>query len=312
MPAVEPMRLERVLVVHEPGTVDPAPAWELALALARRSGASVTVLGVARPPSTKWIELSGLPPDRLAQLPQEELHEGLAGLARSAPPDIEVRVETTSGVAFAEATRAVLREHYDVVAVPAPPGSVGSTAQHLIRKCPAPVWVVRGAPPSLPARIAVAIDADPEVQHRCFDRKLADTALALAALCESELHVLHGVAPTPSPHTMRYRAGLSEAEVGALLDRLRAKRRQWLEALLGGRTPGPQGCLVRVLDAEPVVEIPAELARLAIDLLVLGTIGRSGLAGFLIGNTAEDMLRRADCSLLALKPDGFLSPVAPA
>jgi nucleotide-binding universal stress UspA family protein len=238
-----------------------------------------------------------------------ELRDGLAGLGPSATDGVEVRVETSSGAPFAETIRAVLRDRHDLVAVPGARGSLGSTAQHLIRKCPAPVWVMRGAAPSLPARIAVAIDADPEAQHRSFDRKLAATALGLAALCGSELHVLHAFAPTPSPHTMRYRAGLTEAEVGALVERLRAKRQHWLETLLAGRTPGPQGCSLRVLDGEPLVEIPAELARLSIDLLVLGTTGRTGLAGFLIGNTAEDLLRRADCDLLAVKPEGFESPV---
>jgi nucleotide-binding universal stress UspA family protein len=31
----------------------------------------------------------------------------------------------------------------------------------------------------------------------------------------------------------------------------------------------------------------------------------------LIGNTAEEILRRVDCSVLALKPDGFQSSLKP-
>jgi hypothetical protein len=42
----------------------------------------------------------------------------------------------------------------------------------------------------------------------------------------------------------------------------------------------------------------------------MGTIGRSGVPGLLIGNTAERMLSAVDCSILALKPEGFVSPVA--
>ena len=41
----------------------------------------------------------------------------------------------------------------------------------------------------------------------------------------------------------------------------------------------------------------------------MGTVGRHGLSGILIGNTAEDILSNVDCSVLALKPDGFVSPV---
>ena len=46
-----------------------------------------------------------------------------------------------------------------------------------------------------------------------------------------------------------------------------------------------------------------------IDLLVMGTVCRTGIRGFFIGNTADGMLRRVDCSLLTVKPDGFISPV---
>lgn len=42
----------------------------------------------------------------------------------------------------------------------------------------------------------------------------------------------------------------------------------------------------------------------------MGSVGRSGIAELLIGNTAEEMLRRTDCSILALNPPGFVSPVA--
>jgi hypothetical protein len=33
------------------------------------------------------------------------------------------------------------------------------------------------------------------------------------------------------------------------------------------------------------------------------------VAGLLVGNTAERMLDRVECSLLTIKPEGFVSPV---
>jgi nucleotide-binding universal stress UspA family protein len=45
------------------------------------------------------------------------------------------------------------------------------------------------------------------------------------------------------------------------------------------------------------------------DLIVMGTVARTGLGGLLIGNTAESVLQRVDCSVLAVKPEGFVSPV---
>ena len=50
-------------------------------------------------------------------------------------------------------------------------------------------------------------------------------------------------------------------------------------------------------------------AQLDADLVVMGTVGRTGIAGLFIGNTAEMVLEQVQCSVLAVKPAGFVSPV---
>jgi universal stress protein E len=44
-------------------------------------------------------------------------------------------------------------------------------------------------------------------------------------------------------------------------------------------------------------------------LVVLGTVGRQGISAALIGNTAEHVIDKLNCDVLAIKPDGFVSPV---
>ena len=56
-------------------------------------------------------------------------------------------------------------------------------------------------------------------------------------------------------------------------------------------------------------EIPALARQLEVDLIVMGTVARTGIPGFIIGNTAEAILNQIECSVLALKPGGFVSPV---
>ena len=60
---------------------------------------------------------------------------------------------------------------------------------------------------------------------------------------------------------------------------------------------------------EPEAVIPEFVVAEGIDVLVMGTVARSGIPGLLIGNTAERVLRRLPCSVLTVKPDGFVSPV---
>jgi len=55
--------------------------------------------------------------------------------------------------------------------------------------------------------------------------------------------------------------------------------------------------------------IPELVKHKDIDLIVMGTIGRTGIPGMIMGNTAERLLDRVECSILAIKPEGYISPV---
>jgi nucleotide-binding universal stress UspA family protein len=66
---------------------------------------------------------------------------------------------------------------------------------------------------------------------------------------------------------------------------------------------------VYMLKGEPGHWIPELASKLGVGLIVMGTVSRSGVAGLLIGNTAERILRQVDCSVLTVKPDGFVTPV---
>jgi nucleotide-binding universal stress UspA family protein len=54
--------------------------------------------------------------------------------------------------------------------------------------------------------------------------------------------------------------------------------------------------------------IPAYVTQHAIDVVVMGTLARTGVPGLIIGNTAERVLRQLKGSVLALKPPGFRAP----
>jgi nucleotide-binding universal stress UspA family protein len=56
--------------------------------------------------------------------------------------------------------------------------------------------------------------------------------------------------------------------------------------------------------------MPAFIEAEGIDLVVMGTLSRTGVAGLIAGNTAEKVFYSADCSVLAVKPPDFVSPVA--
>ena len=60
---------------------------------------------------------------------------------------------------------------------------------------------------------------------------------------------------------------------------------------------------------DPGQVVPVFVKNNKIDLIIMGTVARTGIQGFLIGNTAESILEKVNCSVMAVKPDKFISPV---
>ncbi len=60
----------------------------------------------------------------------------------------------------------------------------------------------------------------------------------------------------------------------------------------------------------PFVEIVQYAKRNEVDLIVIGTHGRTGLAHAMIGSTAERVIRKAPCPVLTVRPEGhdFIMP----
>ena len=58
----------------------------------------------------------------------------------------------------------------------------------------------------------------------------------------------------------------------------------------------------RIRIGRPSEEILAEIHDRAVDLVILGTHGRSGLERFMLGSVASDITRDARCSVIIVPP----------
>ena len=65
-----------------------------------------------------------------------------------------------------------------------------------------------------------------------------------------------------------------------------------------------------LIKGDPRKKIPAFAEEIKADLVVMGTVARTGISGFFMGNTAETILNQLNCSVLAIKPPGFITPVS--
>lgn len=227
---------------------------------------------------------------------------------------VQVNGKVLSGTPFLEIIREVLRNEHDLVMIAAEDKGglkemlFGSTAMHLMRKCPCPVWVVKPDQPKRYTRILAAVDPTPQdgVQN-ALNNKIMELATSLAHWERSELMIIH-TWTVIGESRLRQRS-LPEREVDKLVRETRDTHKRWLTALLGKHHLEDLQYQVYMLKGEAGKLIPSLAKAQEVDLIVMGTVSRSGVAGLLIGNTAEKILQQVDCSVLTVKPDGFISPV---
>jgi nucleotide-binding universal stress UspA family protein len=237
--------------------------------------------------------------------------EALAAPFRAA--GVPVRTSVEQGTGFIEVIRMVLKEGHDLVmkGADAAPGAVFTGVDmHLMRKCPVPVWIMKDETTPKVSRVLAAVDPDPQDPVRdALNHMVMDLGTSLAARDGADLHVVN-VWRLQEEHALRTgRFRMKPAEVDALVGRAQTLSRERLDALIADYDIGPADCEIAHLKGIAGDVIPDYLATHDIDTIITGTIGRTGVSGFFIGNTAETILSRVTCSVIALKPQGFTSPV---
>jgi nucleotide-binding universal stress UspA family protein len=219
------------------------------------------------------------------------------------------------GTPFLEIIREVLRNEHDLVMTTAEGRGglrerlFGSTAMHLMRKCPCPVWVLVPSQPVEHTRILAAVNPAPvDEEESAVNIKIMDMATALARRQQCELAVVH-TWTFPVERSLRSGYNVASSELDRWLSQARDLHRRRLTELLQPYPLEDLRAQVYMLKGEPGQLIPELAAKLGVGLIVMGTVSHSGVAGLLIGTTAEKILRRVDCSVLTVKPDGFVTPV---
>lgn len=222
--------------------------------------------------------------------------------------DLEIRYETLLGEPFVEIIHAVQQEGYDLVISGTRGRSgwkdffVGSTAKRLVRKCPSAVWIVK-AEHADPPRVILAPSDFSEVS-----RKAVLHGLWLAEKANAEFHVLHVIDSKDVPDDLMEQL----AESGSVREEINQEATQRMEAFMESLGRDTKMVQCHLSWGDPWKEIDRIATKHHTDLITMGTVGRSGIKGVLLGNTAERVLDTCDCSILTFKSDDYVSPILPA
>jgi nucleotide-binding universal stress UspA family protein len=317
-------RFSNILLVLDERT-DYSAALKRGTALASENQARLTVCTVVDTvPSELRMGVIGITPREVLDVVTAEKRSWLEDTVRPvATAGVSIDGKVLIGKPFIEIIRQVLRYDHDLIIKSAEPGNdlreilFSSTDKHLMRKCPCPVWIVKPTERQKYLRILAAVDQDPEEPAKdALNRQILEMSTSMALAQSSEVHIVHAWEVFGESLLRSHKWDFSEADFEAMLDEEATCRRRWLETLLehygasaetnSDDVPGPGLHVVK----GPAERVIPELAReLAVDLVVMGTVARTGIDGFFMGNTAESILGELECSVLTVKPPGFTSPV---
>ena len=299
-----------------------------AVSLARINQADLTLMRII--PNMPTVISSKLTSSSEKELQNKVLaqeHAKLQTLITSLDAALDIKTEVKIGKKYIEVIRAVKAHKYDLLLKEVEnidwlERLFGSEDMHLLRKCPCPVLLMKKNEKSAYKNIMVAIDFDDDFDKHEYsyndelNQKLLQCAISLSL---SDFTTLHLVNVFDVPHSGyislwadqpdKIEKELFETEyrtrqykMNALLEALKLNIGAELFEYLSPQTQLVQGT--------PSHQLPKLAEEINADLVIMGTVARSGIAGILIGNTAENVLSQLQCSVLAIKPRDFVSPVS--
>lgn len=284
-----------------------------AVKLAMENQASLTLMHVLKPPPITLGTLTGIADaDELQRQAADEQRERLLGLASEyLDTGVPIDVVVATGDPATEIGRQVNEQGHDLVVHAAESLSpvrrlFGGFARSLLRVCPCPVWIVKPQTFGDFERVLAAVDVEAGDEARAqLSRSIVHLASSIAEEENSELHVVSAW-KLWMEQSLRRRAG--DADIDGAIAAHEQSIKSAVEDLLRAESRNIDNVHIHLRKGDPANVIRSVTEEVQADLLVIGTVCRTGAAGFLIGNTAETLLADLTCSVLALNPAGLVAP----
>ncbi|PWI34138.1 universal stress protein UspE [Vibrio albus] len=180
------------------------------------------------------------------------------------------------------------------------------TDWHLLRKCPCPVLLVKNHDWPENGNIIASVHVGSEnPTHQELNDSMVEQLKSLCIRLDAKPYLANCYPVTPANITIE----LPEFDPATYTDAVRGHHLKSMKALRNKYgIPEEQ---TRVEQGLPEDIIPYLAKELDAGLVILGTTGRTGLSAVFIGNTAEHVIDKINCDVLALKPKGYISPLDP-
>lgn len=298
------------ILVYQDSSKEPGAALLRAIKLAKRNSAKLKVVDVVSEMPQFFRSLMSAPMsvlDDVGQARRAKLRDLVASVAED---DVEIKTDVLVGRPFVELIREVVDRKHDVLMKDARAEAAdlffGSLDVRLLRYCPCPLWLVKPHVPHKCERVVVAIDPEASESEQKLNEHITRLALSISRRDGGQLSV---VSVWRKP-TEVCDESLPDVEAREQLERhVEQAARNTLERTLREANADLPPHRIGFVDGRASEVITDVVEEVDADLLVMGTIARNGVSGLLLGNTAEKVLRLVRCSVLTIKPHGFVSPI---
>ncbi len=301
--------------------IDNTAAFQQAISLAKNHQAMLTVVGTVYMSSIdqKSGRNNELVPI-LTKQRQGQLESLVNGIKIS---DIEINTKVLIGRPFIEIIREAIRQEGDLIIKCVKNTSsmarylFSASEMKLLRKCPCPVWLVKSTQQIGDREILVALDYQHEdAENDDLNQRLLELSISLSLAGYGELHIVHAWNLPYESYLRGPHMSYTDSEVDDMAHQEKSSRTKWLSdvvekscKLYGEETINFLKPQLHLVHGNAKHMVPKIVNEIGVELVVMGTVGRAGVHGLLIGNTAENILNQLDCSVLAIKPENFVSPI---
>ncbi len=296
------------------GSEEMTPALQRAAQLAESNHARLTLVDVIEPVKTP-AEITTRFNVELSELLKQHRKQVLEELSQSIGHDDNVvYIKVLSGLPFVEVIKYVQRGGYDLlIKIASAPAGIseklfGSVDLHLLRKCPCPVLIDKPSSSTRYQRILAAVDARSSPTQGCDDL-IMQLATSLRERENARLDIVHAWQLPYESTLRRGRFRLADIELQMFLTLEMERHQARLQALLEPYGIAIDDENVQLVKGKAAESINRVAEKNNSDIIVMGTLGHVGIPGLFIGNTAEEIIQTTKCSVLAVKPTGFISPV---
>ena len=308
---MSPMKIKKILfIANENILVMDDPAFQRCMRIVERNQAQLCVVTAIKEEDIPGFNVLNLV--AFEKVKKDYLSKAHEQIKLQIPMTLidEIEVKVLLGVPFVEIIRESVEGQFDIVVKSREiqQEAISSLDLHLLRKSQIPLFVEKKQCYETSNKMICAIDLSLEQNEsgQEINNQIMSIAHKLSDALDLEILILScwNLSGEESLHRNPF-LRVDDLDLANLTSLEETKNKELMKSFLH-RCGQHEHLLIK---GEASHVISQFMNTQHHNILVMGTFSRTGIPGYLIGNTAENIILTTHSSMITVKPAGFVSPV---